>query len=82
MIQLRLRELIHVAERTLGRGVLIRVRGRRLRRVGGEGRGSSAPAGPQHALVDGHKLGLATTIAFLGVNGQRLMLSDDQASRW
>ncbi|MGH3492402.1 MAG: type II toxin-antitoxin system death-on-curing family toxin [Sciscionella sp.] len=33
-----------------------------------------------HALVDGNKrLGLAATIAFLGVNGRRLALSNDQA---
>lgn len=33
-----------------------------------------------HALVDGNKrLSLAGTIAFLGVNGRRLTLSNDQA---
>lgn len=33
-----------------------------------------------HALVDGNKrLALAGTIAFLGVNGRRLTLSNDQA---
>ena len=33
-----------------------------------------------HALVDGNKrLALAATIAFLGVNGRRLTLSNDQA---
>jgi death on curing protein len=33
-----------------------------------------------HALVDGNKrLALAATIAFLGVNGQRLTLSNQQA---
>nr|WP_228045860.1 type II toxin-antitoxin system death-on-curing family toxin [Saccharopolyspora sp. HNM0983] len=33
-----------------------------------------------HALVDGNKrLSLAATIAFLGVNGRRLTLSNDQA---
>ncbi len=33
-----------------------------------------------HALVDGNKrLGLAGTIAFLGVNGRRLTLTNDQA---
>lgn len=35
-----------------------------------------------HALVDGNKrLALATTIAFLGVNGSRLTLSNDDAYR-
>ena len=33
-----------------------------------------------HALVDGNKrLALAATLAFLGVNGRRLTLSNDQA---
>lgn len=33
-----------------------------------------------HALVDGNKwLALAGTIAFLGLNGERLVLSNDQA---
>jgi death-on-curing protein len=33
-----------------------------------------------HALVDGNKrLALAGTIAFLGVNGRRLTLSNDEA---
>ena len=33
-----------------------------------------------HGLVDGNKrLGLAATIAFLGINGQRLVLTNDQA---
>lgn len=33
-----------------------------------------------HALIDGNKrLSLAATIAFLGVNGRRLTLSNDQA---
>lgn len=33
-----------------------------------------------HALVDGNKrLGLAATIAFLGINGHRLTLSNDEA---
>lgn len=33
-----------------------------------------------HALVDGNKrLALAAAIAFLGINGHRLALSDDQA---
>lgn len=33
-----------------------------------------------HALIDGNKrLALAATIAFLGVNGHRLTLSNDQA---
>ncbi|MGH3502934.1 MAG: type II toxin-antitoxin system death-on-curing family toxin [Nocardioidaceae bacterium] len=35
---------------------------------------------PNHALVDGNKrLALAATIAFLGINGHRLSLSNDQA---
>lgn len=37
-------------------------------------------AGNHHALVDGNKrLALAATIAFLGVNGKRLTLSNDDA---
>ena len=33
-----------------------------------------------HALVDGHKrLALATTIAFMGLNGYRLTLTNDEA---
>lgn len=33
-----------------------------------------------HALIDGNKrLGLAATIAFLGINGRRLTLSNDEA---
>lgn len=33
-----------------------------------------------HALVDGNKrLAFAATLAFLGINGQRLTLTDDQA---
>lgn len=33
-----------------------------------------------HALVDGNKrLALAATVAFLGLNGQRLTLTNDQA---
>jgi death-on-curing protein len=33
-----------------------------------------------HALVDGNKrLALATTLAFLGINGQRLTLNNDEA---
>jgi Prophage maintenance system killer protein len=33
-----------------------------------------------HALIDGNKrLALAATIAFLGVNGRRMTLSNDQA---
>ena len=33
-----------------------------------------------HPLVDGNKrLGLAATIAFLGVNGRRLQLTNDEA---
>ena len=33
-----------------------------------------------HALIDGNKrLALAATIAFLGINGRRLTLSNDQA---
>jgi len=32
-----------------------------------------------HALIDGNKrLALAATIAFLGINGRRLTLSNDQ----
>jgi death-on-curing protein len=38
------------------------------------------PLARNHALVDGNKrLALAATIAFLGVNGRRLTLSNDEA---
>lgn len=96
MIYLTLPELLHVAERTLGPGYVVRDAGLL----------ESAVARPQtvifgtetyplmeekaaallhsitrnHALVDGNKrLGLAALIAFLGVNGRRLTLTNDEA---
>lgn len=96
MIYLTLPELIHVAERTLKDGVLVRDHGlleSALARpqatvFGADAYGSVEEKAAallhslarNHALVDGNKrLALAATIAFLGVNGRRLTLSNDQA---
>ena len=96
MIYLRLPELLHIAERTLGSEPDVRDYGLL----------ESAAARPQasafggdaypdldakaaallhslarnHALVDGNKrLALAAVIAFYGVNGRRLTLTNDEA---
>jgi len=96
VIYLTLPELIHVAERTLKDGVLVRDHGllesalaRPQTTVFGAGAYGSVEEkaaallhslARNHALVDGNKrLALAATIAFLGVNGSRLTLSNDQA---
>ncbi|MGH3548930.1 MAG: type II toxin-antitoxin system death-on-curing family toxin [Pseudonocardiaceae bacterium] len=96
MIYLTLPELIHVAERTLKDGVLVRDHGLLESAVarpqatvfGADAYGSVEEKAAallhslarNHALVDGNKrLALAATIAFLGVNGRRLTLSNDQA---
>ena len=56
------------------------VRRRRLPRHLRQGRGAVALARATHALVDGNKrLALASTIAFLGINGHRLTLSNKEA---
>lgn len=96
MIYLSLPELIHIAERTLGRQVLVRDHGllqSALARPQATAFGDEAYANLEekaaallhslarnHALVDGNKrLNLAATIAFLGISGRRLTLSNDQA---
>ena len=95
MIHLDLDDLLHVAERVLGEvlvrdvGLLEAAAARpRATAFGAEVYGdlfTKAAAllhslATNHALVDGNKrLALAGTIAFLGVNGRRLGLSNDQA---
>jgi prophage maintenance system killer protein len=51
------------------------------RRAGGPGAGALLHSlARNHALVDGNKrLALAATIAFLGINGVRLTLTNDEA---
>ncbi len=95
MIYLTLAELLFVAERAIGdvdvrdAGLLEAA----LSRPQATAFGRDAYPGPHakaaafmhslarnHALVDGNKrLALAGLIAFLGMNGRRLMLSNDQA---
>lgn len=88
-------DLLHVAERTLpsvsvrDAGLLASAVARPAQMVFGKeaypGLFTKAAAllhstARNHALVDGNKrLALAGTIAFLGVNGYRLTLSNDQA---
>ncbi len=96
MIYLRLAELLHVAERTLGSEVSVRDHGlllSALARPQASAFGSDAypsleekaaallhSLARNHALVDGNKrLALAATIAFLGINGRRLTLTNDEA---
>lgn len=96
MILLRLDELLHVAERTLGGPPEVRDVGlleSALARPRATAFGQDAyPAlhdkaaallhslARNHALVDGNKrLALAGTLAFLGVNGWRLTLTNDEA---
>jgi death-on-curing protein len=96
VIYLTLSELLHVAERTLGRDVPVRDHGlleSALARPQATAFGVDAYEGLEekaaallhslarnHALVDGNKrLALAGTIAFLGLNGCRLTLTNDEA---
>ena len=95
MIYLTLGELLHVAERTLGEvlvrdhGLLESALARPQTTVFGDDAyptiEEKAAAllhslARNHALVDGNKrLALAGTIAFLGMNGWRLTLSNDEA---
>jgi death-on-curing protein len=84
VIYLTLSELMHVAERTLGSDVPVRDHGlleSALARPQAKAFGGDAYASlEEKALVDGNKgLALAATIAFLGLNGRRLTLSNDQA---
>ena len=95
MIYLTLDELLHVAERTLGEvlvrdhGLLESALARPQTSVFGSDAYPTVQEkaaallhslARNHALVDGNKrLALAGTIAFLGMNGWRLTLSNDEA---
>jgi death on curing protein len=96
MIYLNLRELLYVAERTLGSQPMIRDAGlleAALARPQASAFGADAypdihaKAGAllhsiarNHALVDGNKrLALAAVIAFYGLNGLRLTLTNNAA---
>lgn len=96
MIYLRLPELLHVAERTIGPDVQVRDHGlleAAVARPQTSVFGADAYPGlnekaaalvhsivGNHALVDGNKrLGLAALLAFLGVNGSRLTMTNDEA---
>ncbi len=95
MIYLTLEELLYVAERTLGQvlvrdyGLLESALARPPTRVFGsdayptiEEKAAALlhSIARSHALVDGNKrLALAGMIAFLGMNGWRLTLSNDEA---
>ena len=95
MIYLTLEELLHVAERTLGEvlvrdhGLLESALARPQTTVFGEDAYPTVEekaaallhsVARNHALVDGNKrLALAGTIAFLGMNGWRLSLTNDEA---
>ena len=95
MIHLDLEDLLHVAARTLGEvhvrdaGLLEAAVARPRSTAFGEHaypstHGKAAALlhslARNHALVDGNKrLALAATIAFYGLNGLRLTLSNDQA---
>ena len=95
MIYLDLDDLLHTAERTLGTfavrdvGLLASAAARPQLSAFGQDAYPSLhekaaallhAAARNHALVDGNKrLALAATLAFLGVNGQRLPLDNDGA---
>ncbi len=95
MIYLRLDELLYVAERTLAEvrvrdlGLLESAVARPQASAFGEDAYPSVPAKAaallhsivrNHALVDGNeRLALAATIAFYGMNGLRLRLTNDGA---
>lgn len=95
MIYLGIEELLHVAERTLGDVVIrdIGLLEAALGRPQATAFGRDAypdlitkaaallhSLARNHALVDGNKrLALAGTIAFLGVNGQQLTMSNSEA---
>ena len=95
MIYLDLEDLLHVAERTLGtadvrdlgllQAALSRPRTSAFGRDAYVTMHEKAAAllhsiARNHALVDGNKrLALAATIAFYGMNGQRLTFSNDEA---
>jgi death on curing protein len=96
VIFLRLEELLHVAERALGRPPEVRDTGllqSALARPRATAFGEDVyptihekaaallhSLARNHALVDGNKrLALAATIAFYGINGQRLTLTNAEA---
>ena len=95
MIYLDLEDLLHIAERTLGkvevrdRGLLEAALARPQASAFGEdaypstvekAAGLIHSIARNHALVDGNKrLALAGGIAFLGINGLRLTMSNDEA---
>ncbi len=95
MIYLTLGELLHVAERTLGTvevrdyGLLEAALARPRATAFGEdayptltdkAAALSHSLARNHALVDGNKrLALSGLIAFLGMNGRRLTLTNDEA---
>ena len=96
MIYLTLPELLHVADRTLGRGYSVRDYGlleAALARPQATAFGKDAypdleakaaallhSIARNHALIDGDKrLALAAVIAFYGLNGRRLTLTNDAA---
>jgi death on curing protein len=96
VIHLDLEDLVHIAERALGKPAEVRDWGLldaaaarpRATAFGTDAYGdlhAKAAAllhslAQSHPLVDGNKrLALAATIAFLGVNGIRLTLSNDEA---
>ncbi len=95
MIYLSLIDVIHVAERTIGDvlvrdyGLLESAVARPQTSVFGEDAYASLEEkaaallqsiSRNHALVDGNKrLALVATLAFLGVNGRRLTMSNDEA---
>lgn len=95
MIFLTLQDLLHIAERTLGNvevrdaGLLESAAARPQAIAFGEDAYPSLHAkaaallhsiGRNHALVDGNqRLALAGTIAFLGINGERMTLTNDEA---
>jgi death-on-curing protein len=95
VIYLDLEDLLHIAERTLGkvevrdRGLLEAALARPQASAFGEDAYPSTvekaaalihSIARNHALVDGNKrLALAGGIAFLGINGLRLTMSNDEA---
>ncbi len=96
MIYLRLPELLHVADRTLGPGyavgdyglleaALARPRATAFGKDAYPDLDAKAAAllhslARNHALIDGNKrLALSAVIAFYGVNGRRLILTNDEA---
>ncbi len=79
MIYLTLPELVYVAERTLGTDFAVRDYGL-LEAALAKAAALLHSLARNHALVDGDKrLALAALIAFYGLNGRRLTLTNDAA---